>query len=411
MITLSYPFEIGAEQSFLEQELRYCRRSFDEVLLLPTLISDRKYALPEGISVDISLAQYAAKTSGWVTLFARVADRPLLLLRELLSAKVLVRPWVRGKVALKNYLLLMSYLRFLRLFDWRGDPAIIYTYWFTPVTGSAALYAKEKKHIRVISRAHGLDLYENRNRGYMPFRGATLAGLDGVALVSEQARHYLSARYPNYAHKFVTHVIGSADEQITAIPSANGGLSLVSCSTLDANKRVHLIVEALAHLLLLQPQLSITWHHFGQGPLQDDIARLAKQMLPNHVKVQFHGQVNHDQIMDFYRTSPADLFITTSASEGGRPLSIAEALSCSVPVLASAVGGIPELVDSTNGFLLDANPSPETIANAIVYLISNAEELAARRRQARLTWEQRCDARSVCPLFVSYLDTLCKQPI
>jgi colanic acid/amylovoran biosynthesis glycosyltransferase len=64
------------------------------------------------------------------------------------------------------------------------------------------------------------------------------------------------------------------------------------------------------------------------------------------------GNVENSKILDFYSENYVDLFINFSEFEGV-PVSIMEAQSAGIPVLATKVGGTSEIVSSDNGFLVE----------------------------------------------------------
>lgn len=67
------------------------------------------------------------------------------------------------------------------------------------------------------------------------------------------------------------------------------------------------------------------------------------------------GFFSNTEVMEFYKTNEYDLFINTSETEG-IPVSIMEAMSFGIPVVATDVGGTKEIViDRYNGRLLKKN--------------------------------------------------------
>ena len=74
--------------------------------------------------------------------------------------------------------------------------------------------------------------------------------------------------------------------------------------------------------------------------------------------IRFTGPISNNKVFELYRTTPIDLFINVSKSEG-IPVSIMEALSVSIPVLATNCGGIEEIVNNEVGYIISSDPSAE----------------------------------------------------
>ena len=77
------------------------------------------------------------------------------------------------------------------------------------------------------------------------------------------------------------------------------------------------------------------------------------------------GMVNSELIMSYYVNKQIDLFINVSNSEGV-PVSIMEAMSAGIPILATNVGGTSEIVNNNNGKLLEKNINSLKLANEII---------------------------------------------
>ncbi len=93
--------------------------------------------------------------------------------------------------------------------------------------------------------------------------------------------------------------------------------------------------------------------------------------------VSFLGHVPYEKLSYFYNM--VDVLVLPSETEGV-PMVILEALACGTPVIASKVGGIPDLVlDGINGIVLD-DLSPEKLTSAITNILSKKME---RKRIAR----------------------------
>jgi glycosyltransferase involved in cell wall biosynthesis len=84
--------------------------------------------------------------------------------------------------------------------------------------------------------------------------------------------------------------------------------------------------------------------------------------------VQFIGMVPHEKVKAFMQQS--DIFVLPSLSEGF-PNVILEAMACGLPVIASRVGGIPDIItDNTNGYLVEVKDTND-MANKILLLLSD----------------------------------------
>ncbi len=107
----------------------------------------------------------------------------------------------------------------------------------------------------------------------------------------------------------------------------------------------------------------------GEGPLAEDLERLAKANTLQE-KVLFLG-LRHD-IPDLLKA--ADALVLSSAWEG-MPNSVMEALSARRPVVATCVGGAPELVnDGCSGFLVEPR-NPSALAEAMIQLMTLEPQL------------------------------------
>ena len=84
------------------------------------------------------------------------------------------------------------------------------------------------------------------------------------------------------------------------------------------------------------------------GDTDPGIREYAKRL---NLPVLFRGEVPYAQVAQEMRS--ADCFILFSNIENS-PCVIGEALCCGLPVIASRVGGVPELLDTTNGVLVEA---------------------------------------------------------
>src|SRR5688572_22323670 len=83
LFTSTYPFDGGAEQTFLDQEIQCLNRVFDRIILVPKKIVGECLSLPEGVSVEKSYAELLGNASP--LLLARKTFGSSLIYRELIS--------------------------------------------------------------------------------------------------------------------------------------------------------------------------------------------------------------------------------------------------------------------------------------------------------------------------------------
>jgi glycosyltransferase involved in cell wall biosynthesis len=104
----------------------------------------------------------------------------------------------------------------------------------------------------------------------------------------------------------------------------------------------------------------------------------------------------------------ADLFVLPSLVEG-LPLAVLEAMHAAKPVVATAVGGVPEAITSgVNGVLVPPN-DVTALADAIAHLSSSSQHRAALGERARATAAERFTEESyVCGLAALYSELLAR---
>ena len=141
-----------------------------------------------------------------------------------------------------------------------------------------------------------------------------------------------------------------------------------------------LLIRALADKRIRHP---VRWVHFGDGLQFEEISELAEKCLGDseYVTYEFKGRKEQKEIFEFYRENYVSLFVNCSDVEGV-PVSIMEAMSYGIPVIARDVGSIGELVSDTCGVLLPGMISSEDLALSINGLLEESEEEFAKKRKA-----------------------------
>lgn len=282
---------------------------------------------------------------------------------------------------------------------------LIYTFWFHTYTRTALKIKENFVNARVITRAHRYDLYSDRNRiGYLPIRKYLLEKVDYVFPCSEHGREYLRHSYPEFEEKIETAYLGSRNCGLNKIEK-HADFRIVSCSRVVAIKRVYLILEALCLIEKRGFPVKITWTHIGDGEqlyaLKEKVRDLKKTD-----QIHLDGWMSNDRIMQLYQGRAFDLFVNVSESEG-LPLSIMEAASFGLPILASDVGGTREIVDEENGWLISADIDAEELADKIMEIARlTEEELKIKRQASRKKW---CEMFNISRNTSKMLERICDE--
>ena len=179
-------------------------------------------------------------------------------------------------------------------------------------------------------------------------------------------------------------------------------LALISVARLLERKGLHHLFEAIAKPTPLPVTLTVV----GTGPYQPELERQVGELGLSD-RVSFAGFVRHAQLADMYRAS--DLFVLPSQTESFG-LVFAEAMASGLPVLATQVGGIPELVrDGTDGLLVEP-ARPDQLRGALERLLAGPEERLAMGRQARGRIEAHYSWRAIAERYLATYESILAHP-
>ena len=394
-LTDSFPF--GSAETFIENEFPFLVESFDRVFIITVNLVDEK---TRNIPANIEIIRIPFKPSFKYKVLSLLSYFNPIIQREvkLIKDEFLLRP---NKEVL--YVLLASYAKALEVNDLLNDLVskhgidkkglYLYSYWMNDVTSGIALFRTRNPEVKAICRVHRWDVYfETQTPPYLPLRNFMIEALDMVYCISLDALGYLEKLTNGRAgHHLMLSRLGTFNrEKIKTLPN-QGFLRIISCSNLIPLKRVHLIIEALA----LIDDIKIDWRHFGKGPLDSELKKLAAEKLSSKTNVEytFAGQISNTEILQFYKENKVDLFINVSETEG-IPVSIIEANSFGIAVIGTLVGGVGEILqEGENGFLLKQSCLPRDVADSIVKFYRLDEREKQRiRESAVLIWEQNYSA-------------------
>ena len=401
IITSSWPNVTAPE--FLDDEILHLAKVFDRIVVAPVRPKAAPAPpLPQQVTVDYTLSQHVVRTrlsrshsSRWLTAAVRGA-RPnrhhLGYSASELAADWRNRSWIRSS--------LMGRADSTSVAGWAArlpPPDVAYTFWLSPATVGLR---DAWPDVPLVSRVHGGDLYPAAHGWHsIPFQEAAVRSVDRVAAVSLQGRENLVARFPALASRIVERRLGIADLGGPAPRSRRGAVRLLSASSIDENKRVRLIWEVACELA--RSGSRVEWTHYGDGPGRAQLDQLAGGG-PRQLSVAIKGHVPTEVVHGELRSGNHDVFVNLSLSEGA-PVSLMEAQCVGMPVVATAVGGSPEVAPARLNELVSPEAGIPTLAQAILRAYARpAEEGAARRDH----WARHYRADDVYPAWAEELREL-----
>lgn len=157
------------------------------------------------------------------------------------------------------------------------------------------------------------------------------------------------------------------------------GPLLLSVGNLVPSKGHDITLRALA--LLASTHLVIA----GEGPELSSLQKLAADLGIAH-RVHFLGNLPQSKLPEFY--SAADVMVLASSREGWANV-LLEAMACGTPVVATAVGGTPEVITAPAAGLLMRDRSPQALADAVSKLLAAPPSReSTRQHAAQYGWEE-----------------------
>lgn len=230
------------------------------------------------------------------------------------------------------------------------------------------LAAGRRAGVPVVAMVHGWTAATLKVRAYDALDRLCLRGMDRVVCVSRgQAEKVRRAGVPPGLIVVNHNAIDSGPfatpvpeygESLRAMFADPPGRIVGAAGRLSPEKGFGVLVEAASQVIRADP--SVGFVHFGDGPLRDAIAhRISALGLDGRfVMAGFHKDI------DLF-TPHWDLAVLPSFTEG-LPCIALEAFAAGVPVVATSVGGIPEVVeDGVNGFLVPPG-DPSALARRIL---------------------------------------------
>lgn len=368
LFTNFFPFNPKSE-SFLETEIKLMGK-IHEITVIPLQKSNEIRDISDNVKLNTLLCKRSTKFK--IYTFFRLMLSPLLWkLPFVEDSPKSFREYIQALKYMYGAFLVYSVMK-NNFISFKED-TVFYSYWFNHTPLGLAIYKMKHPEFTnvIISRAHGFDVYEREVGVYIPYRSLTLSYIDNVFVVSETGCSFLQNLYPKYKEKINIARLG-VEKINSKIEKKQGRISFLSCSSIIPVKRVELIFQTINRFAEKVPSLKIYWTHIGNGSNMSKLEQVITET--KDVKIQFAllGFMSNVDVHQQYCHEKYDVFVNLSLSEGV-PVSIMEAISAGVPVIATNVGGNKEIVSNETGYVIPKMFDQEDFNSAMSRIISNAE--------------------------------------
>lgn len=245
---------------------------------------------------------------------------------------------------------------------------------FTYGAAAVVMWAARLAGVPYSLTLHGSDLiFDNP-----PDLEAKLSEAAALVSISQFNVDYLKTHFAHLPAKQAVTVIPMGVPPLSTLPPRPPRadvLRLLNVGRLSSHKAQHYLIDACA--LLAQRGIEFRCDIVGEGDKRDFLAaRIAELGLEN--KVFLLGPRFHHEVLALY--GETDLFVLCSITEG-QPIVLMEAMRAGVPLVATAISAIPELVRDA-GVLVPPADAP-ALADAIARFAQGGTDQAAMAAHAR----------------------------
>lgn len=382
LFTDTYPYK--KFESFLETEISYIANRFDKIYIFPINVEGEIRNIPNNTEV--------------VDIHKKVSfDKRYLLFDAISYIIIIIIELLYNKKAFKGFRILngikilfnaFSYKRALEKFikekEIRKENIIGYSYWFYHWSLVSSLLKKDGAISKTYSRAHSFDLYDDIKYNYFSF--AKVSNSTKIFPISLDGERYLKSKIRKSRNKIEKLYLGTFNSDIKILQKENKEFLIVSCSAIRDIKRVHLIPNILKKI-----NLPIKWIHFGDGLCREKLNENIKK-LPSNIKVEIKGYTSNSEVLNYYRTNYIDLFINFSIKEGV-PVSLMEASSFGIPLLATNIYAVGEIVNNNTGTLIDKDMPINKVSLVVEKMLTDDKyKQIDYRKNVRRYWNSNFNA-------------------
>ena len=191
---------------------------------------------------------------------------------------------------------------------------------------------------------------------------------EAVSIVSENLAMAMQSHGLHNKHFMVLPNVVDTDEYTPGVFSGDKKRFIhISCFE-DRSKNISGLLRAISKLAKLRNDFECIL--VGEGIDLEKMKSLAVELGLESSEVMFTGLLENQELVDAYQSAE---FMVMFSNFENMPVVISESLSCGLPVVATAVGGIPEYINPVNGRLVAAGDET-ALLDAINYMLDHSSD-------------------------------------
>ena len=242
---------------------------------------------------------------------------------------------------------------------------------------------------KLVVTFHGYDIRAGLASGGAVY-GALWEAVDRLIAISKYNHDHL-LRFGADPKKIVYHPVGIDCKRFSTKrggdASRDYGIKLLSVARLVEEKGLETGIRALHQLSRQRPEVLFRYDIIGDGPLRDRLQRLVDELSLSSC-IHLLGGKSQDDVIEALHGS--DVLLAPSLAEA-LPVSLMEAHAAGLPVLATRVGSVDQIVqDGVSGFLVPAG-DVAALSRRLADLAGNEDERKKMGRRGRRHIEQHYD--------------------
>lgn len=250
---------------------------------------------------------------------------------------------------------------------------IVHCHWVIP-QGTIAVLLKKflGLKIKIVITTHGSDVENKKGSLLAPFIKYTLKNCDVINAVSTHLADEIRMLDPTLNNIKIIPM-GTCRELFDNTSSHAKAIGkhkpyILFVGRLSEHKAIDILINAFFIVQKNHPSLEL-WI-VGSGNQEKTLKSLTSNLWMKN-KVRFHGNVEHQQLPDYYKN--AEMFVSASTEEGFG-LVFVEALLSKCPVIALDVGGVRDIIiNGKTGILISPNDMMTKLVEAINAILTDKD--------------------------------------